>query len=102
MITIGIAGMSVPIEQASDKWVAQMLQQARKGGAPPCFSVQIGVPGIQVGLATPGCGSSGGGSRPPNPREAEIIEAWVRRGFQSGTFADGEVHGFIKQLARLV
>jgi hypothetical protein len=52
-------------------------------------------------LATPACGTGGGG-RQPRPDEAEIINLWAKRGLGSEDFSAGNPVAFIKQLRRLL
>ena len=101
MVTVSINGMSVPADNASQGWINQMLVEANKRGAPPCIQVSVHVEGAQLNLATPGCGSSGGGGRPPNERERRIIDAWRKRGFGEGRINPGDLRAFLQDLARL-
>ena len=101
MITVSIAGMSVPVEKAGEGWINQMIAEGRKSGAPMCIRVSVNVPGAQVALSTPGCGSGGGGGRTPNDTERRIIEAWNRRGLGQGNIHSGELRAFLNELGRL-
>jgi hypothetical protein len=101
VITVTIAGMTVDGGTASDRWINQMIAEARKQGLPICVRVEIRDPAANVNLATPGCGARGGG-RPPNDLERRIVEAWTRRGLSSGDFSPGQLHAFLNETARLV
>lgn len=101
MVTITIGGMSVPAEQASDAWIAQMLGEQQRRHVPACVQVSVQAPGIQVALATPACGGLGGG-RQANERERPIIEAWLRSGLQQGRVTPHEVRSFLRDVARYV
>ena len=101
MITVTIAGMSVSVEQASEKWMAQMFEEGRKRGT-LCVQVTISEPGAQVGLShPPGCGGGGGGGRQANPREQTIIDAWNRR-VSTGRFSPAYLRAFLQDVARIV
>ncbi|MFN2397824.1 MAG: hypothetical protein ABR543_04160 [Gemmatimonadaceae bacterium] len=102
MITVSIAGMSVPFEKASEGWINQMIADARKRGVSLCIRVSINVPAARILLSTPGCGGGGGGSRPPNETEHRIFEAWNRRGLGQGTFTPGDLRAFLQDLGRLI
>ena len=101
MINVSIGGMTVPVEKASEGWINQMIVEARKRGASLCIQVGINIPGIQVSLATPGCGGFGGGGRQANGAEQRIIDAWNRRGLSSGDITPGALRAFLNDLARL-
>lgn len=100
MIMITIAGMSAPIEKASEGWINQMVAEARRTSQPLCVQVAVQVEGAHVTLSTPACGGGGGG-RAPNDRERRIIEEWHRRGMAAGQFSPGELQAFLRELARL-
>jgi len=102
MITVTIGEMSVVPEKASEGWINQMFEDARKRGVPLCVQVSVNVPEAQVTLASQGCGGGGGGSRPPNDRERRIIDAWRRRGLSGDALRPGELRSFLNELARLV
>jgi hypothetical protein len=101
MVTVTIGGMAVPADRANEGWVNQMIAEARRKGEMPCVQVSVNSRDAQVALATPGCGSGGGGGRPPNETEKRIIDAWNRRGLGAGQFSPGELRAFLHELSRL-
>ena len=101
MITITIAGMSVPAGQASEAWIAQMLAEGQKRGV-PCVQVSVSEPGVQLALSNPlGCGGGGGGGRQPNAIEQKVIDAWNRR-VGSGRFSPGDLRAFAQDVMRIL
>jgi hypothetical protein len=102
MVTVTIGGMSVPATNAGEGWVNQMISETRKRHESVCVQVSVNEPGVQLMLATPACGSSGGGVRLPNERERRIIDAWARRRLNEASFSPGDVGAFINDLARLI
>lgn len=102
MINVSIGGMSVPIEKASEGWINQMLQEARKRGMPLCAQVNVQLPNANVALATPGCGGGVGGGRAPNSVEQRILDAWARRGLTQGLQHPGELRAFLSDLGRII
>jgi hypothetical protein len=102
VITVTIAGMPVEGGKASEGWINQMIAEARKTGLPVCVRVEIKDPSANVNLATQGCGSGGGGGRPPNELERRIIDAWNARGLASGSFSPGQLRAFLNEAARLI
>src|SRR5687768_13205373 len=101
MISVTIGGMTVPIEKASQGWINQMFEEARKRGASLCIQVSVQTANANVALATPGCGVGGGGGRPPNPVEKRILDAWQRRKLSDGLPHPGELQAFLNDLGRL-
>lgn len=101
MVTVSIGGAEYPLEQISERWVNQVVAESRRLGQPLCVRVDIRLSGVQIVLATPGCGGGLAAGRPPNERERRIIEAWTRRGLHTGQFAPGELQSFLRELARL-
>jgi hypothetical protein len=53
-------------------------------------------------MTTPACSSTGGGGRPPNSREQEIIKLWNEQKLNSADFTGGDVIAFLQQLPRFI
>ncbi len=94
--------MTVPIEKASEGWINQMFEEARKKGIALCVQVNVQVPNANMALATPGCGLGGGGDRAPNSVEQQIFDAWSRRGLAQGSLHPGELRAFLNDLGRII
>jgi hypothetical protein len=84
-----------------ESWVTQQIIRRPKEGENACVQVHIETTGVNVSVATPGCGGGGGG-RPPSSREREIIEEWQSRGLNSADFSPGNLVSFLKQIGRSV
>jgi hypothetical protein len=56
----------------------------------------------QLALATPGCDSGGGGTRPLNPLEREVIDLWNHSKLNSSDFSVGNVISVIKRLRQII
>lgn len=103
MVTIRIGSETKSLGDASESWVNQAIQQQRHSGFNPCVEVNINVPGINVRLETPGCGTGGGGGgRPATSKEREVLDLWHKRGLDDSSFASGNVVAFLKQVQRLL
>lgn len=74
-VTIRIDGDERRLEDADAQWVHQSIHRRERDGRTPCVEVRIEAPGINVRLASDCCGRGGGG-RPPNAQEAEIVALW--------------------------
>lgn len=101
MITVTIGGMTIPVEQVSEGWINQMISESRRRHTSLCIQVSVQVASAQMTLSTPGCGGGVGGSRPPNPTEQRIFDAWKRKGLHNGDFNPGDFRSFLSELARL-
>jgi hypothetical protein len=101
MITVSIGGMSLPFDQASERWIAQMLEDARKRGASPCIQVRLRTSEVDVALSSPGCGGGVGG-RQPTPREMRIVELWNKHHLNTAQVSPGDVRAFLAQVEGLV
>jgi hypothetical protein len=102
MVTIRIGNDSRPLEDADAQWITQQVNNRLREGLPVCVEVTIRTNGLNVRLATPACGSGGGGGRPPRPDEAEIIQLWSKLKLGSDDFSPGNLVAFTKQLSRLL
>jgi hypothetical protein len=76
VITVKVGSDEVRLDQVTDGWIAQAVGRRRADGVPACVQVQINEPSAVVLLSTPCCGHRGGGSRPPNRKELQILEWW--------------------------
>lgn len=101
MVTIRIGEASRPIAEAEESWIAQQINQRQRAGLPVCIEVVIHVQGLNIRLATEGCGSGGGGGRVPTAEERTIIDLWNRMHMTDVPSA-GNVIAFLKQLARRI
>jgi hypothetical protein len=101
MSTIRIGSETQDLCSFNEGWVAQQIIRRRKNGENVCVQVHIETTGVNVSLATPGCGSGGGG-RPPSPREREIIEDWQSKGLNSADFSPGNLISFLKKIGQSV
>ena len=61
------------------------------------FSVIIDKGEVNVILATPGCGSGGGG-RKPNPKKGAIVDLWSEPGLNNDDSGPGKIIAFLKRL----
>lgn len=91
------------LEDASESWITDQINRRKKDGQSVCVEVVIHTSGLNIRLATPGCGSAGrGGGRPPTANEQSIFRLWDERGLDSDGFAGGNLVAFLKQLRRLL
>lgn len=102
MITIRISTDTRPLAEATESWINEQVNRRRRDEQNICVGVTINTSGINVSLATPGCGKSPGGGRPANGNELEIIDLWAKRGLSSSDFTAGNLIAFLKQLRRTV
>jgi hypothetical protein len=102
MFTVTINGETRDAADVPESWINQQISRRRDDALPVCVRVAIKTSGVDVVLATPGCGSGGFGGRQPKPNEAEIIELWRKRGLNDPEFSGGNLVAFLKQLSRTV
>lgn len=99
MVTIRIGTDSRSLEDADESWLAQQVDRRHAEGQPVCIDVAIRTPTMDIRLATPACGTGGGG-RPPRPEEAEVLELWTKAKLTSDDFSGGNLVEFVKRLRR--
>lgn len=76
--------------------------RARALRKPICGSVHVEGGGISVTLPVGACPSAGGGGgRPPNAAETDVIDRWRRLHLDQPRVAPGELEAFVKQVLRL-
>ena len=102
MNTIRIGSETGSLIHATESWINEEINRRRHDGQNVCVEVAINTGGLNIRLATPGCGEGAGGGRAPNANEQEVLDLWSKRGFDSADFTGGNLVAFLKQLRRLV
>lgn len=100
MITVRIAEEERQLDAADEQWINQQINRRRADGQTVCVRVTVHKDDLDVVLSTPNC-ASGGGGRPPRPREREVLDLWNQRGLNDTNFTGGNLVAFLKQLKRL-
>ena len=102
MIRIRIGDEERELANADEHWINQQINRRRADGQTVCVRVTVHVDDLNMVLSTPTCGASGGGGRPPRPREKEVFNLWSQRGLNAADFTGGNLVAFLKQLKRLL
>lgn len=97
-VMVRIGTESRPLSDARPDWINQQLGRRQAEGRTVCVRVTIEGPEGRLTLSTPGCASSGGGSRPPTALERDILELWSDRGLSEPDFTGGNLVAFLNQL----
>jgi hypothetical protein len=102
-VTVKIGGGEERVlSDVTERWIIDQITRRRQDRVEVCIVVSIEVAGINLRLTTPACSSAGGGGRPPNKREQEIINLWNERKLNSADFTGGDVTAFLQQLRRFI
>lgn len=101
MITVRIGEDTRALSDASESWINEQLSRRHRDGQNVCVEVAINTSGLNIRLATPGCGGGGGG-RLPNQNERGVLDLWSRHRLNTASFTGGELIAFLKQLARML
>ncbi len=101
-ITVRIGSAERDLRDADAGWITSQIRQHRAAGEAVCVVLSVTLDRMNLRLATPTCSSGGGGGRPPNTREAEIIALWSARGLNQPDFAPGNLVAFLRQLVQAV
>ncbi|MHC4720133.1 MAG: hypothetical protein ACYSYT_06630 [Planctomycetota bacterium] len=101
MVTIKIGTTERNINEADPGWINQQIVRRRKDKQPVCVRVTIHEDSVNMVLTTPDC-SAGGGRRPPNSKENNIIELWDKHRLNTNDFTGGNLVAFIKKLANVL
>lgn len=101
MIFVEIGVDRRPLNEVTESWINEQLRRRRAEGQPVCVRVQIQENGYNLGLATPGCPSAGGG-RPIHPREQWILDLWNKMHLSQPDFSGGNAVAFLKQLRQRI
>ncbi|SRR5258706_13570114 len=102
MSSIRIGNTERALGDADPNWINQQINGLRRDGLPVCVMVLVNEREINVRLQTSACPAGGGGGRPPNHRERDILELWAKHHLDQSSFSGGDVVSFVKQAVRLV
>lgn len=100
MVTVTIAGAereSGSVAQIDEGWINQQLNRGARGAVPPCVQVRIRTDDVVMALATESCPTTTGGSRQPNPEEAQIYRLWEARILSAERPTGGLLIDFLKK-----
>lgn len=100
MIRIRIGDEERELASADEHWINQQINRRRADGQSVCVRITVHEGDLDMVLTTPTCGTSGGGGRPPRPREKEVFELWNQRGLNDVNFTGGNLVAFLKQIKR--
>ncbi|MCH4565271.1 hypothetical protein MKP05_19410 [Halomonas sp. EGI 63088] len=101
MIKISVNNVEKELSEASESWIADQINHHRGIGA-VCVKIYIKAPGIDLALASEGCGSGQPGGRKPNRDEMMFIDAWQQFQLGSSPINTGRLIAFLKQIDRYV
>lgn len=103
MIKIKIGEAEGELGSIEESWINQQINRRRADGLSVCVRVVVQEGDLDLILATPTCGASGGGSgRLPRPREKMVFDLWNQRGLNETDFTGGNLIAFLKQLKHLL
>ena len=101
LITVSFGTVQRMNDDITAGWIVQQQRAREREGVPVCAIIKIQGSGIEVSLPVGQCGPGGGGGRPPNPRERELIDLWRRLHLDADEFMPGNLQAFVKQASRL-
>lgn len=99
--TISIGGAERPLSDATPNWINEQLGSRKDGGGNTCVRVAIHDNDVNVALATRACTSTPGGTRPPNQKEAKIIQLWSHHRLGESEYPRGQLVAFVEALRKL-
>jgi hypothetical protein len=102
MIRIRIEEAEMDLDRVDESWINQQINRRLADGLTVCVRVTIKEGDLDMVLSTPTCGASGGGGRPPRPREKKVFDLWNQRGIDDAKFTGGNLVAFLKELKRIL
>lgn len=99
MISVKIGDEARSGSDVSERWVNHLVNGMRAQGHVPCVRITFDTPDAKLTLSTPTCGGgAGGGRRPLNTRETELVELWRKLHLDTENFSGGQIVAFLKQV----
>src|SRR5689334_14759491 len=102
MVKVFVGNDEMDWKSIDQHWLCNQISRRRDDGQEVCVRVRIEEPNVNLALSTPGWSSFGGGGRPPNHREREVIDLWDKLHLNERQYTCGNVNAFLQQLHRFV
>ena len=102
MNTIRIGTNEKLLNDVTESWIVQHVQQRKEQNQPVCVQIILKDGCVDMVLSTPACGGGGGGGRPPNQKELSVFNLWNERHLNQNDWAVGNLIAFLKQLQRYI
>ena len=103
MSTVKIGATERLLRDAGAPWIRQAVEASARLGELPCVRVFIRTGNVNMNLQSPNCGGgTGGGDRPPNPEEAEILKLWNMEGLSGARFTARQVTDFVDHVRHIL
>lgn len=99
MIRISINNVEKYLSEVSESWIADQINHQRGIGA-VCVKVYVKAPGIDIALASEGCGGGQSGGRRPNREEMVFVDAWQQFQLGNSPINTGRLIAFLKKIDR--
>jgi len=97
-VRVKIGSIEKDIADADPNWINEQINRRRDDGVIVCIQVTINQGSVSLILTTSDCPNSGGGSRPPNPQESEILSLWNKLHLNDKNFSGGNLVAFLRQV----
>jgi hypothetical protein len=100
MIRVKIGDSERDLRDATPAWINEQINRRRADGISVCVQVLIDSNPLNLALTTPGCSRiGGGGGRPLNQQESNIVALWERLHLNTQEFTGGNLVAFLKQIS---
>lgn len=100
MIRVIIGDTERELSNADPHWINEQINRRRADGVPVCVKVLIDGHPVNLALATPTCSSNGGGGgRPLNTEEQDVVALWERLHLNTHEFTGGNLVAFLRQIS---
>jgi len=100
--TISVGAAERSLADADPTWVRHQFNESLRKGGLPCVRVVIQTSKLNLVLQTRNCSAGGGGSRPPNGHEHEVLNLWNMDGLNNVPFSEKGVVDFVARVKRLI
>lgn len=102
MLAIQIGNQTKNYNDANAGWINEQVDRILRSGQSLCVKITINYGSANVVLATPGCGGSMPGGRPPNGLESKIIELWNNSVLKHTALNGGLFVSFLRHVKQLL
>ena len=97
-IALRIGGEEKEYASVTEGWIRDQLDRRTRDSQSLCVQLLIKGPSVDLLFSSPGCGSSGGGSRQLTPGERRALEIWTDMHMNTTSFTHGNVFAMLRRV----
>lgn len=101
-IRVHIGSSDKPLNQVTNDWITQEINNRKRDGQNVCVKVTINGDGVNIVLSSLDCATGRRGGRRPNKKEQKLFSLWKKRGMKNDNIVPGSLISFLNQFSHYI